>query len=842
MKFGQDLSTDRRSSVTSLRGPIWSGRQTALAALLTAAAYWVGARVGLALTFGATPVATVWPPNAVLLASLLVAPTSVWWILLLAALPVHLVVELSGGVPAPMALSWFVSNGLEALLGAALVRHFLPGRPRLDTVRAFGVFVIGATFLATCLTSFLDAALVAWNGWGESPYWTVWRIRFLSNVLATQTIVPIVLAIDGRLLATIRIAPARRQLEAVALGAALLLVCLVTFWLPEGVRHGGPALLYAPIPLLLWAAVRFDLLGISLCLGAVTIMAISGAVRGAGPFATLDAAESTLSLQLFLFLTGVPLSLLATTTEERRRAERKAAESERLLSLTIKTANIGIWTADLETGLFGADEVLTGMIGEPTAHADSYNALLDHTLVGRRALPGERTSGSANGEAFFPDHELELQHPDGTFCWIITRGTLLRSPDGNPFRLMGIAMDVSERKRIERTLREHDERMSLVATTADIGFWSVELATREAWMSDHCYAMLGIDPGTPAISALEYFLPRSTIGETIARIEQQFGRHGTADDESCIKRPDGTTRWIASSARLERSLAGHPIRIIGVSRDVTHQRQSEREAAERRLALAHLSRVATVGELTAAIVHEVGQPLGAILLNAQVAQRMVTASEIDVTELQSVVDDLVRDAKRAGGVIGPLRDLLRRNESAREALDLRAVVQDALELARSELTKQRIEVSVNMPDEKSLVMANRAQLQQVLLNLILNARDAINSASPERRQLLVTVTKGVDSVVSVGVADSGGGFAREHLGHVFEPFFTSKSNGLGLGLSVSRSIMLDHGGDLRAENVEGGALLQVILPESSGRPAPRPAAAERLGVTPLPLTQPPPGA
>ena len=752
-----------------------------------------------------------------LLAALLVAPTSVWWVLLLSVLPAHLIVELSAGVPAPMVLSWYVSNCAEALIGASLVRFFLPGRVRLDTARAFGVFVVCATFLATFLSSFLDAALVSWNGWGDSSYWTVWRIRFLSNVLATQTIVPIVLAMDESLRQQILKAATWRRLEALVLAVGLLLTCRLAFWLPDGLSHVGPALLYAPIPLLLWAAVRFGPAGISLSLGAVTIMAIWGAVHGGGPFTTLEPAQNALSLQLFLFLTGVPLSLLATMTEERRRAEIKAAENERLLSLTIKTAHIGIWTSDLESGQFSADDVLVGIMGHPAAHARAYAALIEGTFVERSRSSSDKPSGGLDAEALLPDRELEVQSPDGSVRWIIARGMMLRRPDGAPFRVMGIAIDISERKRIEQSLRENDERMSLAATAADIGFWSFELASGEVWLSEHCYAILGIEPGADARAALERLVPQSSVNQTVARIEAMFARRETLVDESRILRPDGTERWIASSARLERGAASRPVRIIGVSRDITDQREAEREAAERRLALAHLSRVATVGELTATIVHEVGQPLGAIMLNAQVAQRLTSGAEVDVTELRLVVKDLLRDARRAGGVIGQLRNLLRRDEIAREQLDLRVVVKDALELARGELAKQRIQIVVNLPDDKPIVMANRAQLQQVLLNLILNARDAINSASPERRQLVVTVTKGVDSVVSVWVADSGGGIAREHLGHVFEPFYTSKTHGLGLGLTVSRSIMLEHGGDLRAENVEGGAVLQLILPESRVR-------------------------
>ena len=749
-------------------------------------------------------------------------------------LPVHLLVELHDGVPVAMVFSWFLTNSIEAFLGAGLFRYFVPGRARLDTSRAFVVFVACASFSATFLTSFLDAALVTLNGWGQSPYWTVWRLRFLSNVLATQTIVPIVLAIDGSRLATIRRASVLRRVEALGLAAALALTCWIAFWSPQKLWQLGPALVFAPIPVLLWAAARFGPLGFSLTFGAATVTAIWGAARNAGPFTTLEPDGNALSLQLFLFLTGVPLSLIVASFEERRRAERKAAESERMLSLTIRAAHVGIWSVDLETGRFSADVVVTRLLGEPAINPESYASLIERTSAGRVAPSGERTSGGGGNEKFLPGRELEVVHPDGTTSWILTRGMLLRRRDGSPFRITGIVVDVSEQKRIERTLHEHDQRMALVAATADIGFWSYELATGDAWLSDHCYTMLGVSPGVVPRAALDQIIPRSTLGETSLQIADRFGQRSTLEDERRIRRADGTERWLASSARLERDEMGRPLRVIGVSRDITHQREAEREAAERRLALAHLSRVATVGELTATIVHEVGQPLGAIGLNAQFVRRLLAAPEPELAELRLAADDLVRDAQRASGMVAQLRDLLRRNELSREPLDLRTVVEDVLRLAGPELGRQKIAVSVGIPDEKALVLANRSQLQQVLLNLLLNARDSITLSSSDRRQIVLTVARLADSLLAVRVSDSGGGIAQDHLGRVFEPFFTSKPDGLGLGLAVSRSIMLEHGGDLRAQNVEGGALLQLILPEyTPSRPVASPHPADDVRISPI---------
>ena len=168
----------------------WSALRVVIAAVLTSVAYLVGTRVGLALTLPSDAGAVLWPPNALLLAALMLSPRRVWWILLLAVLPPHLAVELKGGVPATMAIAWYVSNCLEALIGAAIFRAWAARGHETHTVRSFGVFMLGATFFGTFVSSFVDAGFVALIGWKSDPYWDVWRLRFFSNMLATQTIVP----------------------------------------------------------------------------------------------------------------------------------------------------------------------------------------------------------------------------------------------------------------------------------------------------------------------------------------------------------------------------------------------------------------------------------------------------------------------------------------------------------------------------------------------------------------------------------------------------------------------------------------------------------------------------
>ena len=319
-----------------------SSIRTIQVALLVSLAYYVGAKIGVGLTLQPHPVSTLWPPNAILLAGLLLTPVRSWWIVLLAALPAHLAVELEAGIPLRMVLCWFVSNSSEALIGAGLIRWLSDSPLRFDSFRRFGIFVFGAV-LATFLSCFLDAGFVTLNGWGVSGYWETWRTRFFSNVLATLTLVPVLVTVASGGLASLRTASRWRLIEAAVLATSLLIVCLVVFTSLIGGQNIAPPLLYAPLPLLLWAAVRFGPGGTSACLLTVALLAIWGATRGEGPFVASTAAQKALSMQLFMIVMAIPLMALAAVTHERARAEDEARRSEERLTLALSAAQMGWW-------------------------------------------------------------------------------------------------------------------------------------------------------------------------------------------------------------------------------------------------------------------------------------------------------------------------------------------------------------------------------------------------------------------------------------------------------------------------------------------------------------------
>jgi len=246
--------------------------------------------------------------------------------------------------------------------------------------------------------------------------------------------------------------------------------------------------------------------------------------------------------------------------------------------------------------------------------------------------------------------------------------------------------------------------------------------------------------------------------------------------------------------------------------DISERRNLERSAARQRDELAHLSRVAMLGELAGSLAHELNQPLTAILSNAQAAQRFLAQSPPRIDRLSEILTDIVRSDHRAGAVIHRLRSLLRKEESEHHPLDLNEVIEESLRLMRSDLLNRHVTVQADLAESLPAVSGDRNQLQQVLLNFVINGCDAMDGRDLDRRLELRTRTTAQGNV-EVSVTDRGAGIPPGDLERIFEPFVTNKPQGLGLGLSICRSIVGDHRGRLWAtNNTDIGATLHFELP------------------------------
>ncbi|HXV81162.1 MAG TPA: MASE1 domain-containing protein, partial [Candidatus Binatia bacterium] len=311
--------------------------------LLVAIAYYLGAKVGFALTLPNQSVSTLWPPNSILLAFLLLQPRHSYWLILLGALPAHFAVQLESGVPLPMTLGWFVSNSSEALLGAICLRRFIAGPVDFSSRRCVLLYVVFAVLLAPFLSSFLDAGFVSWVGWKQQSYWEVWFTRFPSNVLAEMAIPPVILLWASKGGEWLKSALWRRRFEALFVMGGLMVVSLLVFsWQTPGVRT-VPASLYLPLPFLLWAAMRFGAIGASSALLIVVLGSIFGAAHGGGPFTSASPADNVFSLQMFLMAISLPIMFLAGLVEEQSEKAKILSDSEARFRSMANTAPALIW-------------------------------------------------------------------------------------------------------------------------------------------------------------------------------------------------------------------------------------------------------------------------------------------------------------------------------------------------------------------------------------------------------------------------------------------------------------------------------------------------------------------
>ena len=339
-----------------------------LTAVLVSLGYFIGVKIGFALTFQPHPISTLWPPNSILLAALVVTKPRYWWLLLTAAFPAHLAAQVQGGVPFIQIVAWFVSNCSQALIGAGAIRLLVGCPLRFESFRDVCIFIAFGALIAPFVSTFIDVAFVTAIGWGQGSYATLWRLRFFSNVLTTLTFVPVIVTCVTLGPQILRSASVRHYVEAAALFLGLLIVSSLVFVDSSLGGSVEPALIYAPVPFLIWAAIRLGPLGTSASLLTVALFAVWGTIHGQGPFVTASAAESALSTQLFLIMLSITLLLLSSVVEQNRKTAKALQQSEEQLRLAIGAAKIGTWDWSIPKNTATWSNEAKRMFGFASAH------------------------------------------------------------------------------------------------------------------------------------------------------------------------------------------------------------------------------------------------------------------------------------------------------------------------------------------------------------------------------------------------------------------------------------------------------------------------------------------
>jgi two-component system sensor kinase FixL len=370
------------------------------------------------------------------------------------------------------------------------------------------------------------------------------------------------------------------------------------------------------------------------------------------------------------------------------------------------------------------------------------------------------------------------------------------------------------RKDAEESLRENEATISLAAQSADLGLWSRDIQTGRIWATKRTRTMYGFSAdGEVTFSRfLESLHPddRLTTEKAIAA--------AVADrcDYNIIHRivqTDGTVRWIAARGRAIYSAAGQALKMMGASFDITERRQRALETEGNRQELAHLGRVALMVEMATSLAHELNQPLTAIVTNAGAGQRFLDQGNVDIQELHELLLDIASDGERAGKIIRGIREMVRKGDAAREIVDVNQVVKDVVRLTNSDAVRNSCAIVTELAPQPAWVEADAVQLQQVFLNLVLNAFDAMQETSAHLRRVVLSTNSTVDGLIHASVRDFGIGLSKKVYQRAFAHFFSTKKDGLGMGLAIARSIVESFGGSLDAANApDGGAVFYFNLP------------------------------
>jgi PAS domain S-box-containing protein len=544
---------------------IWVG-------VLVAAAYYAGAQLGFLLVFPGSPLSIIWPPNAILLAALLLVPTRTWWVLLLAVLPAHLLVEWHNGVLTWTVFGLYLTNCAEAVLGAAALRHFASGPPWLSTPRQIAYFVAYAAIAAPFLVSFADTAVIVLTRWGPSQhYWLLWQERFISNVLTYLTVTPVIL-IGARIKwHRLRAVAPLRMVEAALLALAVLGTSYLAIVARSETTRDMPGLLFALAPVLFWAAVRFGVGGTSAVLLVITVFA----ALWTGTSEPLDARSPTavlLELQLFLIVISAPALFLAALMAERKQASLALLTSEARYRDLLESQTEMICR-------FLPDSTLTYV---NDAYCRWQGKGRDQ-LIGSRFLDTLDESARkhhleyvaallANPHTAVDEHEVML--PDGSIGWQQWVDHVVYDGHGTAIELQSIGRDITERKRMEQALRASEARYrDLVETQDDLICRYLPDGTLTFVNNAYCSAFGRSREALIGTSFVD-LIPPSQARRARESVTRTLNAPGVVLEEHEVILPDGRQVWQQWVEHAIRGSDGTVSEIQAVGRDVTERKQA----------------------------------------------------------------------------------------------------------------------------------------------------------------------------------------------------------------------------------------------------------------------------
>ena len=500
---------------------------------------------------------------------------------------------------------------------------------------------------------------------------------------------------------------------------------------------------------------------------------------------------------------------------ERKHAAEALLRTEAYLAEGQKLSHTGTWACDIVTRemIHSSEEHrhLFGLVPEMVRippFAEFYQRIHPDD---RGPIVGDLERAMAAGTDVEAHFRVVL--PDGTTRYMYGIGHPLVKPSGETGEFVGSVMDVTERKRTEEELHRSEAYLAEAQKLTHTGSWVWDVTKRRALhISEEWYRIYGFDPevGMPAWEQVLGRIHPDDRGKWQRTLDRAISEKSEYQVESRVLLPDGTVKYIHSVGHPVLNPAGDLVEFVGSSMDITEHERAEEALRCAQGDLARINRVSMMGELAASLAHELKQPIAAAITNAKTCVRWLRRDTPDMAEGCEAALRMIHDATRAAEVIDRVRSLYRRDTSDRERLDVNEIIREMIVLLHDKADRNSISICTQLDSGLPLITADRVQLQQVLMNLILNGIEAMNDAKGE---LTITSKRTTDAQLLVSVSDSGQGLPGGEIERIFDAFFTTKAQGTGMGLSISRRIIESHGGRLWAcANRERGAIFQFTLP------------------------------
>jgi two-component system sensor kinase FixL len=481
-------------------------------------------------------------------------------------------------------------------------------------------------------------------------------------------------------------------------------------------------------------------------------------------------------------------------------------------------SGVGVWDLELSTGKLSwstATRKLFGVGQDAHVDYDRFLSLLDPQDRGRTAKAVQ--DSTVSGCNFDVQYRIHRGSDEGH--WVRAVATTVNGPDGAPARLSGVMVDINREKRLEDAVRTREQHFRSILDTIPDAMIVIDEHGIMQFFSSAAERQFGYDEAEAIGKNISELMPepdRSRHDGYIARYLKTGERRiiGIGRIVTGMRR-DGTTFPMHLTIG-EMNSAGKPF-FTGFVRDLTDQQQTQARLQELQSELVHVSRLSAMGEMASALAHELNQPLSAISNYMKGSRRLLAGStDAHAPKIEAALDRAAEQAIRAGDIIRRLRDFVARDVSEKRVESLSKLIEEAGALGLTGAREQGVFLRFNLDPTADLVLADRVQIQQVLVNLFRNALEAM--AASTRRELMASNTKAADDMIEIVISDTGHGFTGDTLGNLFQPFFTTKATGMGVGLSISRTIIESHGGRMWAEtNDSGGATFRFTLPAAHAK-------------------------